>query len=87
MSKRLTYREQLDKARQQAAVAALREAARLTADGDYTQAVSMLRSADHDLQELCTVLCWPLQGSPAPDLVVTKVDHDTKTITFGPADV
>ena len=45
MSKRLTYREQLDRARQQAAVAALREAARLAADGDYASARHLIGEA------------------------------------------
>lgn len=54
--RRLTYREQLGKARQAALVAALREAARLAADGDWTQCSSLVRTAERDLQELCTVV-------------------------------
>lgn len=52
MSKRLTYREQLDRARQQAAVAALREAARLVSEGDYAAGYELAVDAQGEIERL-----------------------------------
>ena len=68
MSKRLTYREQLDRARQQAAVAALREAARLVSEGDYSPARHLMTEAHN--------LCVTLGTEPAAKWVSGEADHD-----------
>jgi len=52
MSKRLTYREQLDKARQQAVVAGLREAARLAAEGALEAAYHLVDEAFAELARI-----------------------------------
>ena len=64
MSKRLTYREQLDRARQQGAVAALREAARLVSEGDYAAGYAMAANAQAEIDLL------------VPSVVVVTADGD-----------